>query len=166
MKGSSFPDATFGGPSVEEITDMAPSRNPELVLESRSCDATDEGESFAGGMPDRWVAVCAICSFRISQTFTGGCGGVMASEAGEGCPFIVGGCPLANSVEFVSVDRTDGLEVDVCRIEGADRLAGCLGLGGDTFMVVAGLEGPEVPAEVLAETPFTAGLGGKLSVLE
>ena len=76
---------------------------------------------------------------------------------------IVGGCPLADDVEFVSVDRVDELEVDGCRIEGAGGLGGCLGLGEDTFIAVVGLEGPDLLAgvSVLAERPFTVGLVGK-----
>jgi len=80
---------------------------------------------------------------------------------------IVGRCPLADNIEFVSVDRVDELEVDGCRIEGAGEIGGCLGLGGDTFTAVVGLEGPGVLAggRVSAETPFTPGLAGKLSFL-
>ena len=58
--------------------DTAPSRNPELVSGSRSRGATDGGRSFAGGMADDR---CAICSIRILQTFTDGCGGVMVPVA-------------------------------------------------------------------------------------
>ena len=85
----------------------------------------------------------------------------------EGCPLIVGGCPLADNVEFGSVERVDELEVDGCRIEGAGEMGGCLGLGEDTFITVVDLEGPGVLAggRVSAETPFTAGLAGKLSFL-
>jgi len=81
---------------------------------------------------------------------------------------IVGGCPLTDNVEFVSVDRADELEVDGCRIEGADRLGGSLGLGEDTFIAAIGLEVPEVLEGVcaLTETPFTVGLGDKPSFLE
>lgn len=91
----------------------------------------------------------------------------MAPEVEEGWPLIGGGCPLTDNVEFVSFDRADELDVDGCRIEGADRLGGCLGLGEDTFIVEAGLEGPDVLAggRVSAETPFTAGWAGKLSFL-
>ena len=80
---------------------------------------------------------------------------------------IVGGFQLTDDVEFVSVDRVDELEVDGCRIEGAGEMGGCLGLGEDTFTAVVGLEGPGVleGGRVLAETPFTAGLAGKLSFL-
>lgn len=81
---------------------------------------------------------------------------------------IVGGCPLTDKVEFVSADRADELEVDGCRIEGADRLGGSLGLGEDTFIAAIGLEVPEVLEGVcaLTETPFTVGLGDKPSFLE
>ena len=74
---------------------------------------------------------------------------------------------MTDNTEFVSVDRVDELEVDGCRIEGADRLGESLGLGEDTFIAVVGLEGPGVLAEgrTLAVTPFTAGLVGKLSFL-
>jgi len=80
---------------------------------------------------------------------------------------IVCGCPLVDNVEFVWVDRVDELEVDDCRIEGACGLGECLGLGEDTFIAVVGLEGPDVLAggRVPAETPFAAGLVGKLSFL-
>ena len=80
---------------------------------------------------------------------------------------IVGGCPLTDNIEFVSVDRVDELEVDGCRIEGAGGMGGCLGLGEDTFIAVVGLEGPGVLAgwRVSTETPFAAGLAGKLSFL-
>lgn len=66
---------------------------------------------------------------------------------------------MTDSDEFVSVDRADELEVVGCRIEGADRLGGSLGLGEDTFIAAAGLEGPEVltGGSVLTEAPFTAG---------
>ena len=73
---------------------------------------------------------------------------------------------MADNLKFVSVDCVDELEVDGCRIKGADGLGECLGLGEDTFIAVVGLEGPEVVAgRVLAVTPFTAGLAGKLSFL-
>ena len=51
-KGSSFSEPRVETPFAErtEREGMAPSRNPELVLGSRSCDATDGGGSFAGGM--------------------------------------------------------------------------------------------------------------------
>jgi hypothetical protein len=80
---------------------------------------------------------------------------------------VVGGCPLTDNVELVSVDRVDELGVDGCRIEGAGGLGECLGLGEDTFMAVVGLEGPGVltGGRVLAEAPFTAGLVGRLSFL-
>ena len=53
-KGSPFSDAMVEAPLVEGVgrDDTAPSRNPEFVLGSRSCDATDGGGSFAGGMTD------------------------------------------------------------------------------------------------------------------
>jgi hypothetical protein len=91
----------------------------------------------------------------------------MVSEVDWGLPLIVGGCPLTDNVEFVSVDRAEELEVNGCRIEGAGRPGECGGLGEGTFIAAVGLEGPEVVAGegVLAETPFTAGLGGKLSFL-
>lgn len=75
---------------------------------------------------------------------------------------------MTDNVEFVSVDRADELEVDGCRIEGEGRQGGCLGLGDDTFIAAVGLEGPGVLTgeSVSTETPFTAGLGGKLSFLE
>jgi hypothetical protein len=93
---------------------------------------------------------------------------VIVSEADGGWPLIVGGRPLTDNVEFVSVDRADELEVDGCCIEGADRLGECLRLGEDTFIAAADLEGPGVLTgeSVSAETPFTAGLGGRLSFLE
>ena len=74
---------------------------------------------------------------------------------------------MTDNIEFVSVDRVDELEVDGCRIEGADRLGESLGLDKDTFIVVVGLEGPGVlvVGRILAVTPFTAGLEGKLSFL-
>lgn len=75
---------------------------------------------------------------------------------------------MTDGVEFISFDRADELEVDGCRIEGADREGERLRLGGDTFKVVVGFEGPGVldRGNVSAETPFTAGLRGKLSFLE
>lgn len=81
---------------------------------------------------------------------------------------IVGGPPLTDNGEFVSVVHADGLEVDGCRTEGADKLGERLRLGEDTFEVTAGLEGPEVLAgeNGSAETPFAAGFGGELSFLE
>lgn len=93
---------------------------------------------------------------------------MITSGIDGGCPLIVGGCPLTDNVELVSVDRADELEVDDCRIVGADRLVECLGLGEGTFMAEVGLEDPGVLAgeRELAETPFTVGLGAKLSFLE
>ena len=80
---------------------------------------------------------------------------------------IVGGWPLTDNVEFAPADRVDELEVDGWRIEGADGLGECLGLGEDTFIAAVGLEGPGMLAggRVLTETPFTAGLVGKPSFL-
>ena len=51
-KASSFSGTRIWVPFAEglERDGVAPSRNPELVLESRSCDATDGGGSFAEGM--------------------------------------------------------------------------------------------------------------------
>lgn len=53
-KGSSFSGPRVKAPFVGRVgrKDTALSRNPELVLGSRSCDATDGGGSFAGGMTD------------------------------------------------------------------------------------------------------------------
>jgi len=53
-KGSSFSETRAETPFTGRLEreETAPSRNPELVLGSRSCDATDGGGSFAGGMPD------------------------------------------------------------------------------------------------------------------
>lgn len=52
-KGSPFSGATVEAPFVEmERSDTEPSRNPELVLGSGFCDATDGGGSFAGRMTD------------------------------------------------------------------------------------------------------------------
>jgi hypothetical protein len=53
-KGSSFSGVTVETPFVEgmERRGTVPSRNPELVLGSRSCDATAWGGSLAGGMTD------------------------------------------------------------------------------------------------------------------
>ena len=87
-KGSSFSETRAEVPFTGRLEreDTASSRNPELVLGSRSCDATDRGGSFAGGMTDdlRVAWLCAICSIRKFQTFTGGWGGVMISEVDEG----------------------------------------------------------------------------------
>jgi len=57
-KGSSFSEPRAGAPFAGRVgrEGMAPSRNPELLLGSRSCDATDGGGSFAGGMTGLWVA--------------------------------------------------------------------------------------------------------------
>ena len=58
-KGSSFSRARveepFAGMTGREGT--APSRNPEAVMGSRFCDATDGGGSFAEGMTDDLCAV-------------------------------------------------------------------------------------------------------------
>lgn len=170
-KGSPFSEPRVEAPLAERMgrKDTAPSRNPELVLGSRSCDATDGGGSFARGMAGDLCVVwlCAICSLRKAQTFTGGWGGVTASEAVRVCPLSVGACPLTDNVELVSADCVDELEVDGCRIEGAGGLGECLGLCEGTFIAVVGLEGPEVLAgeRVLAETPFTGDLLGELSFL-
>ena len=80
---------------------------------------------------------------------------------------VIGERPLTDNFELVSVDWVDELEVDGCRIAGAGGVGKCLGLGEDTFIAVVGLESPGALARgrVLAETPFTAGLVGKLSFL-
>ena len=84
MKGSSFSEPRVEAPFAGEMerNETAPSRNPGLVFGSRSCDATDVGEPLAGGMTDglRVAWLCAICSFRTFQTFTGGLGGAIVSE--------------------------------------------------------------------------------------
>ena len=51
-KASPFSGTSIGVPFAEglERDGAAPSRNPELILESRSCDATDGGGSLAEGM--------------------------------------------------------------------------------------------------------------------
>lgn len=55
-KGSSF-SGEMAEPLLAERDDATPSRNPEPVLGSRSCDGLDGGGSFAGGTPgDRCVA--------------------------------------------------------------------------------------------------------------
>lgn len=84
-KGSSFSETRAGAPFTGrlECEDTAPSRNPELALGSRFCDATDEGGSFAGGMADD-LRVAWLCVIRKFQTFTGGCGRVIGSEVDEG----------------------------------------------------------------------------------
>ena len=80
---------------------------------------------------------------------------------------VAGGRPFTDSFELVSAESVDELEVDGCRIEGAGGPGKCLGLGEDTFIAVVGLESPGALAggRVPAETPFTAGLVGKLSFL-
>jgi len=80
----------------------------------------------------------------------------------------VGGRPFTDNFELVSADSVDELEVDGCRIEGAGGPGKCLGLGEDTFIAVVDLESPGALAGgrvMLGETPFTAGLVGKLSFL-
>ena len=169
-KGSSFSEPIVEAPFTGEMgrKGTAPSRNPGLVFGSRSCDGADGGEPFVGGMADdlRVAWLCAICSIRTFQTFTGGWGGVMVSEVVGGWPLVVGGRPLTDNFELVSVDSVDELEVDGRRIEGAG-VGKCLGLGEDTFIAVGGLESPGALAgeRELAETPFTADLVGRLSFL-
>jgi len=57
-KGSSFSEPRVAAPFAGRVgrEGTAPSRNPELLLGSRSCDATDGGGSFAGGMTGLCVA--------------------------------------------------------------------------------------------------------------